>query len=356
MPERKKRLTDAQRGQILRDFLASGKSQVAYAKGRNDVEASTLGAWLKDAEKYGIDAETVKGRGGRIQLPRGEVKKLIDEWLADPLGRSANDFTLGRAEPIAHRTMQNWLNDSERYGVSQKTVDACKAERKGRVAPIVRLTDTEKRDHILGFMNQKDPAAEYARRQHLSDVTFLRWLRKAEKYGLNQELVDLAVQNRTMAYGHGSRQTDRLLLPSDGLPPLDAPEPAGAYGYSGTAEAGPSHQEEGEWRQESPPQGYSPQEYSPEDTFEYPSNVAVSSYALRTGFGEPQADEASSDQRAQADQYAQFLQAAGAGQLSASHFALPDTRTYRQHELPKVSRHDAAKDATKKGKSSRHRH
>ncbi|EST25140.1 hypothetical protein M877_23040 [Streptomyces niveus NCIMB 11891] len=84
--------------------------------------------------------------------------------------------------------------------------------------------------------------------------------------------------------------------------------------------------------------------------------MVVSSYALRTGFGEPQADEASSDQRAQADQYAQFLQAAGAGQLSASHFALPDTRTYRQYELPKVSRHDAAKDATKKGESSRHRH
>ncbi|MFF5091416.1 hypothetical protein [Streptomyces niveus] len=330
-----RRYTDAQKGQILRDFIASGKSQSAYARDSKNVEAGRLSDWARDAERY-VDAETLKKLKGRIRVPKNEIKQIIDEWVADPLERAANDFAIGRAEPIPPRTMQDWLKNSERFGVSQKTVDETKAERKGHVAPPVQLTDEEKREHILAFMNQKDSAAEYARRQHLHRSTFSHWLRGAESLGLSQELVDLAVQNRTAAYAHGRRQTDRLLLPSDGLPPLDASEPAGAYGYSGTAVAGPSHQ------------------YPPEDTFAYPSHTAVSSYMLPSGFGEPQADEASSDQRAQYDGYAQqFFQAAGAGQLSASHFMLPDTRTYQQ---PQVRRPDAAKDATKKGESSRRRH
>ncbi|MFE9298990.1 hypothetical protein [Streptomyces niveus] len=354
-----RRYTDAQKGQILRDFIASGKSQSAYARDSKNVEAGRLSDWARDAERY-VDAETLKKLKGRIRVPKNEIKQIIDEWVADPLERAANDFAIGRAEPIPPRTMQDWLKNSERFGVSQKTVDETKAERKGHVAPPVQLTDEEKREHILAFMNQKDSAAEYARRQHLHRSTFRHWLQGAESLGLSQDLVDLAVQNRTAAYAHGRRQTDRLLLPSDGLPPLDASEPAGAYGYSGTAVAGPSHQDEEVWRQDldfSGGQGIPPQEYPPEDTFAYPSHTAVSSYMLPSGFSEPQAYEASPYQSAQYDGYAQqFFQAPAAGQLPASHFMLPDTRAYQQYEPPQVRRHDAAKDATKKGESSRRRH
>ncbi|MFI2290119.1 transposase [Streptomyces niveus] len=406
MPKTRREYTDAQKGQILRDFIASGKSQSAYARDNKNVDAARLSEWARDAERYGVDAETLKKFKGRIRVPKNEIKKIIDEWVADPLERSVTDFALARAEPIAPRTMLDWLKNSARFGVSQKTVDATKVERKGRVAPAVQLTDEEKRNHILAFMNQKDPVAEYARRQHLGHSTFHYWLREAESFGLSQDLVDLAVQNRTEAYAHGSRQTDRLLLHPDGPPPLDAPEPAGAYGYSGTAVAGPSHQDEEVWRQDldfSGGRGIPPQEYSPEDTFAYPSNTTVSSYMLPSGFSQPQAYEASWDQpsggqgippqeyspedafayssntavssymlpsgfsgtqayeaswdqSAQAGGYAQFMQAAAPGQLSASHFPLPDARASQQYEPPRVSRHDAATDATKKGESSRHRH
>lgn len=358
MPKAPRKYTDAQKEQILRDFIASGKSAAAYAKDSKNVDASRLGEWVKNAERYGIDAETLKKRKGRIRVPRNEIKQIIDAWVADPLKRSVNEFALARAEPIAPRTMFDWVKNSERFGVSQKTVDATKAERKGHVAPSVQLTDEEKRDHILAFMNQKDPAAEYARSQHMGHATFKNWLREAGSFGLNQDLVDLAVHNRTVAYAHGSRRTDSLHIASEGPPPLGATEPAGAYGYSGTAEAGPSRQEDEVGRQVldfSGGQEIPPQEYSPEDTFAYPSNTAVSSYMLPSGFSEPQAYEASSDQSAPDDGYAQYLQAAAAGQLSASNFTLPHTRAYQQHEPPRVSRHDAAKDATKKAESSRHR-
>ncbi|WP_405848782.1 hypothetical protein OG211_15940 [Streptomyces niveus] len=360
MPKAPRKYTDAERGQILRDFIASGKSAATFAKDSKNVDASRLSDWMKDAGRYGVDAETLKQRGGKIRFSKNEIKQIIGEWVADPHERTVNDFALGRAKPIAPRTMFDWLKNSKRFGVPQETVDAAKAERKGRAAPKMQLTDAEKRNHILDFMNQKLPAAEYARSHNMSHTTFHNWLREAERFGLNQDWVDLAVQNRTEAYAHGSRQTDSLLLPSDVLPPLGAPEPAGAYGYSGTAVAGPSRQAEEVWRQDldfSGGQGVPPQEYSPEDAFAYPSNTAVSSYMLPSGFSEPQAYEASWDQSAQYDGYAQqFLQAPAAGQLSASHFPLPDTRAYQQYEPPRGSRHDAATDATKRGESSRHRH
>ncbi|MFI2290122.1 transposase [Streptomyces niveus] len=360
MPKAQRKYTDAEKGQILRDYIASGKSAAAFARDNKNVDPSRLGEWAKNAGRYGIDAETLKQRKGRIRVPRNEIKRIIDEWVTDPLRRSVNEFALARAEPIAPRTMTDWLKNSERFGVPQKTVDATKAERKGHAAPSVQLTGEEKRNHILAFMNQKDPAAEYARSHNMGHATFKSWLQEAERFGLNQDLVDLAVQNRTEAYAHGSRQTDRLLLHPDGPPPLDAPEPAGAYGYSGTAVAGPSHQDEEVWRQDldfSGGQGIPPQEYSPEDTFAYPSNTTVSSYMLPPGFSQPQAYEASPYQSAQYDGYAQqFLQAAAPGQLSASHFPLPDARASQQYEPPRVSRHDTTTDATKRGESSRHRH
>ncbi|MGW6305819.1 hypothetical protein ACWFRQ_18955 [Streptomyces niveus] len=180
--------------------------------------------------------------------------------------------------------------------------------------------------------------AEYARNRRIGDHTLYYWLRDAERYGLNQELVNLAVQNRVDAYASGSKNTDYLHIASDMLPSVGAPD---------------GQDLDFSERQESPPP---PQEY--------PSNVAVSSYAHSPGFNGTPADTfpqeyppgTPSDQTAQAGEYARFLQAAGAGQLSASHFALPDRRTYTQHELPRVSGHDAAKDAKNKGKSSRHRH
>ncbi|WP_329077961.1 transposase [Streptomyces niveus] len=358
MPKAPRKYTDAEKGQILRDFIASGKSAATFAKDSKNVDASNLGKWVKNAGRYGVDPETLKQRGGQIRFSKNEIKQIIGEWVADPLERSVNEFALGRAKPIPPRTMFDWVNNSKRFGVSQETVDAAKAERKGRAAPSVQLTDEEKRNHILAFMNQKDPAAEYARRHYMNHATFHNWLQEAERFGLNQDLVNLAVQNRTEAYGHGSRQTDSLLLHPDGPPLLDAPEPAGAYGYSGTAVAGPSRQDEGVWRQDldfSGGQGIPPQEYSPEDAFAYSSNTAVSSYMLPPGFSEPQAYEASWGQGAQDDGYAQFMQAPAPGQLSASHFPLPDTRAYQQYEPPRGSRHDAATDATKKGESSRHR-
>ncbi|MFL4909513.1 hypothetical protein ACJ6WF_41635 [Streptomyces sp. MMS24-I2-30] len=185
--------SDVEKKAFLEEFSRSDKTQTQFSK-EIGMSQSRFSEWVNESQKYGVDPETLKGRKGSR-----DVKRILEEWLRDPLERTLADFGAGWARPTPAASIESWARNAGKYGVSQKEVDQCKEGRKLRRLRKV-YTDDQKRDYVLGYLGQMGTVHAYAAAVGVRHQLLADWLRNSQKYGVSQELVDLAAQNRREAY------------------------------------------------------------------------------------------------------------------------------------------------------------
>ncbi|MFE9610284.1 hypothetical protein [Streptomyces sp. NPDC006012] len=223
----------ARKKALLEEFYKSGKSRKRFGSEKG-VKLPTFSKWVTNSERYLVDPEIMKGRR---RVSPSDITRILEEWLKDPLERTLADFGAAQSRPIPSPTIDRWGSGAEKYGVSQKEVDECKKVRK-RKNPPKSYEDDQKKGYILGFLRQRDTVSGYALTVGVLPQNLAEWLRNAARYGLNQKLVDLAVQNRREAFRLGLQDSLEILPP--GPPVAGRTEPPGLSGPAESPGAGPA--------------------------------------------------------------------------------------------------------------------
>ncbi|MFF4750632.1 hypothetical protein ACWD5R_18515 [Streptomyces sp. NPDC002514] len=176
----------------FKEYYESGKGgRDKFAKEKG-LASSVFCEWVVEAKKYGVDLDVQSRPLNKRKSPE-QIREILEAWMEDWEERTLVDFGRAWSDPITERTIQNWAKNAIKYGLSQESVDKCRAKRL-KTRENREYGDSERKGYVDGFFGQNESLEEYARLMEIPRKTLKNWVKDGEMYGWEKWRVDLALK------------------------------------------------------------------------------------------------------------------------------------------------------------------